>query len=161
MKGMAVRPVARDDRRPIEELLGRSPEFTREEVACALELMDEVLAQGQSEDDYIILCAESSGGEIIGFACYGKTPLTRGTYDLYWIAADPRHRRGGVGTQLLRRVEEHLAKQGVRILVAETSSLPAYAQARSFYCKEGFHEESRIRGFYAPGDDRLIYCKRF
>ena len=65
-----------------------------------------------------------------------------------------------MGRRLLRQVERALAERAISLLVAETSSLPAYAQARAFYEKERFAEESRIRDFYAPGDDRVIYCKR-
>jgi len=157
----SIRPIESGDRAGLEELLGRSMEFTREEVACALELVDDVLERGQREEDYIVLCAESPERGIVGFVCYGKTPLTRATYDLYWIVIDPRYRGEGMGRRLLEHVEARLKGRGLKLLVAETSSLAAYTQARSFYKKAGFSEESHIRDFYAPGDDRLIYCKRF
>ena len=161
MSTVTIRPIRRGDRAGIEGLLGRVTEFTREEVACAIELVDSSLTHGNDEEDYAVHCAESQGKGIIGFICYGKTPLTQGTYDLYWIVIDPARRRGGMGKRMLAYLESVLRDKGARLLVAETSSQAAYAQARSFYAKEGFREESRIRDYYAPGDDLVIYCKRY
>lgn len=161
MNTVSIRPIKRGDRGGIEDLLNRSAEFTRDEVACALELVDCSLEHGNDDEDYAAHCAESQGRGIIGFVCYGKTPLTRGTYDLYWIVIDPARRRGGVGRRMLAYLENVLRAKGARLLVAETSSQAAYAQARSFYAKEGFRDESRIRDYYASGDDLVIYCKRY
>jgi len=161
MSTVSIRPIRRADRAGIESLLNRGSEFTRGEIACALELIDYSLAHGNSDEDYAVFCAESPEKGIIGFVCYGKTPLTQATYDLYWIAIDPTRRRGGLGKRMLNHLENILNEKGARLLVAETSSQAAYAQARSFYAKEGFRDESRIRDFYAPGDDLLIYCKRY
>ena len=160
MTAPPIRPAEPGDRAEIERLLSAAKEFRAEEVACALELFDESCAGGDGDEEYPVLCAEAEGGGIAGFACWGKTPLTRATADLYWIATDPARRRSGVGRRLLRQVEQALAERAIALLVAETSSLPSYAQARAFYEKEGFAEESRIRDFYAPGGDRVLYCKR-
>lgn len=161
MSGTRVRGARREDREGIASLLSRAPEFRPEEVACALELVDESFEGDGAEEDYRLLCAEREGKGIIGFTCWGKTPLTRAACDLYWIVIDTAHRRSGAGRAMLRHLEGEIAQRGWTLLVAETSSLPSYAQARAFYEKEGFAPESRIRDFYAPGDDRIIYCKRF
>jgi ribosomal protein S18 acetylase RimI-like enzyme len=160
MSTVSIRPIRRGDRAGIERLLSRASEFTPVEIGCALELVDGSIERGNNDEDYAVFCAESPENSIIGFVCYGKTPLTQATYNLYWIAIDPSNRRGGVGRNILRYLENILNAKGARLLVAETSSLSAYAQARSFYAKEGFLEEACIRDFYAPGDDLLIYCKR-
>lgn len=161
MRNVTIRPLKRDDRSEIEKLLSRVKEFRKEDVACALELFDDALKNGNSDEDYAFFCAEKAKGEIVGFLCYGKTPLTKTAYDLYWIVTDPRYHRSGIGGHLLRHIERSLGKKETSLLVAETSSLPSYEKARSFYEKQGFHKESRIKDFYAPGDDRLIYCKRY
>ncbi|MEJ2744251.1 MAG: GNAT family N-acetyltransferase [bacterium] len=161
MDTVSIRPIRRGDRDGIEGLLNRATEFTRDEVACALELVDCSIEDGNEDEDYAVHCAESPEGGIIGFVCYGKTPLTRGTYDLYWIVIDPARRREGMGRRMLAYLESVLRAKGARLLVAETSSQAAYAQARSFYAKEGFRDETRIRDYYAPGDDLVIYCKSY
>jgi ribosomal protein S18 acetylase RimI-like enzyme len=161
MSTVSVRAIRGEDRPGLERLLSLTTEFRKEEVACAMELVDEALEHGNSDRDYTVVCAESAGAGIVGFLCYGQTPLTRSTYDLYWIAISPAQRRRGVARSLLRHLECALREKGAAILIAETSSTPPYAQARSLYAKEGFRQEARIRDFYAPGDDKLIYCKRF
>jgi len=161
MSAISVRPVKREDRGEIGRLLGRMSEFREEEVACAMELVDEALGNGNNDSDYAVFCADSPGEGVIGFLCYGRTPMTQSTYDLYWIAVDPARRGRGAARALLRHIEAVLREKGATLLLAETSSTPPYSRARAFYLKEGFREESRIEGFYAPGDDRLIYCKRF
>jgi ribosomal protein S18 acetylase RimI-like enzyme len=160
MTAMSVRPAAAPDRAAIARLLARAEEFRADEAACALELFDESFGGDGSDEDYHVLCAEAEEKGIIGFVCWGKIPLTRAACDLYWIVIDPAHRRSGVARRMLRHLEGVLREKAITLLVAETSSLSSYAQARAFYVKEGFTEESRIRDFYAPGDDRVIYCKR-
>ena len=34
-----------------------------------------------------------------------------------------------------------------------------YAQTREFYLKRGFVEEARIRQFYGPDDDKIVFWK--
>src|SRR2546430_6552456 len=43
---------------------------------------------------------------LVVWACWGPTPGTRGTHDLYWIAVDPERQGQGVGT----RSEEHTSE---------------------------------------------------
>jgi hypothetical protein len=47
------------------------------------------------------------------------------------------------------------------LLCLETSSQGGYVRTRYFYEQAGYVEESCIRDFYKPGDDRLTYVKRF
>jgi len=97
---------------------------------------------------------------VSGFACYGPHPLTVGTFDLYWLCTARKAQGQGIGGALLRRVEEEVRAQGGRLLLAETSSTPAYAPARRFYESHGFRYESVVHDFYSPNDDLLIYAKR-
>ena len=60
---------------------------------------------------------------------------------------------------LMDYIEKKLAKRGERVLLVETSGLPNLAQVRSFYCKQGYEEEARIREFYKAGDDKIIFRK--
>ena len=97
----------------------------------------------------------------MGYACYGPTPETDRTWDLYWIATDPRTHGTGGGTRLLTEVERRLEGLNARMLVVETSSRSEYAPTRAFYERRGYGEAARVRGFYAPGDDRIIYIRQF
>jgi ribosomal protein S18 acetylase RimI-like enzyme len=111
--------------------------------------------------DYSFLGAFTPEDELVGYACFGPTPGTDRTYDLYWIAVDPAAHGAGIGTTLLSEVERRLQGQHARLLVVETSSRSEYAPTRGFYGRRGYTEAARVHAFYAPGDDRIILTKRF
>ena len=97
--------------------------------------------------------------KMLGFLCYGETPLTEGVYDLYWVAVDPRIHGKGVGKELIYCLECLLMAKGARVLLVETSSRSIYEKARVFYEHNGFTEEARVHDFYSIGDDKIIYRK--
>jgi ribosomal protein S18 acetylase RimI-like enzyme len=97
---------------------------------------------------------------LVGYACYGATPATDRTYDLYWIAVDPAVQGTGAGTHLLTEIERRLEREDARLIVIETSSRAEYEATRRFYLARGYTEAARVGEFYAPGDDRVIYTKR-
>ncbi|MFL5578630.1 MAG: GNAT family N-acetyltransferase [Gemmatimonadaceae bacterium] len=117
-------------------------------------------AQVDGAVDYTFLGAYTHEGTLLGYACYGPTPATDRTYDLYWIAVDPAAQGAGAGTVLLGAVERRLAEARARLLVVETSSRAEYDATRGFYAARGYREAARVGHFYAPGDDRVIYTKR-
>ena len=59
----------------------------------------------------------------------------------------------------MRHVEQDLRQAGARVLLIEPSGLPDFAGQRAFYTGLGYHEEARIRDFYEPGDDKVVYWK--
>lgn len=131
--------------------------FRESEVEVALELFDSAI---EGEDDYELLGGYSGAGRLDGFACFGPTPGTDRTWDLYWIVVDPALHGAGVGSSLLSGVEQKLNVRGARLLAVETSSRSDYAGSREFYLRRGFGEAARVADFYAPADDRVIYTKR-
>jgi ribosomal protein S18 acetylase RimI-like enzyme len=151
----SLRPVGRAQRAPLERLVRATARFRESEVATALELLDEALA---GDDDYRFIGAYD-GDALIGYACWGPTPGTEGTHDLYWIVVDPARQGSGIGRTLLQHVEQLLAADGGRLLVAETSGRADYALTRAFYEKYGFTRAATIPGYYAPGDDLVVYTK--
>jgi ribosomal protein S18 acetylase RimI-like enzyme len=84
-----------------------------------------------------------------------------GNFDIYWIATDPAVQGKGLGRKLMEYAEAEAQKKGARMVCLETSSQGGYERTRRFYDQAGYIEESRIRDFYKPGDDRLTYVKRF
>jgi ribosomal protein S18 acetylase RimI-like enzyme len=150
-----LRPVGPAQRAPLEALVRATRRFRETEVATAVELLDEAVA---GDDDYRFIGAYE-GEALVGYACWGPTPGTVGTHDLYWIAVDPSRQGRGVGAQLLRHVEQALSADGGRLLVAETSGRTDYAPTRTFYEKHGFIRSATVAAYYAPGDDLLIYTK--
>ena len=151
----SLHPVGRAQRAPLERLTAATGLFRPDEVAIAVELLDNALA---GDDDYRFLGAYA-GDELVGYACWGPTPGTTGTFDLYWIVVDPVRQSAGVGTTLLHAVENNLRTHDGRLIVVETSSRPEYAPTRAFYERRGYAQAGRLPGYYAPGDDLVIYLK--
>jgi GNAT superfamily N-acetyltransferase len=119
------------------------------------------LSPPQNEADYEFLGAfDEQSDRLIGYACFGATPATDGTYDLYWLAVDPAAQGRGIGSALVRAVEAKLLDRGARLLVVETSSRPDYEGTRRFYARSGYKEAARVRDFYAPADDRIVLTTR-
>jgi len=60
---------------------------------------------------------------------------------------------------LLGEVERRLSADGRRLVVVETSSRADYTPTRGFYETRGYTRTATIPGYYAPGDDLVIYTK--
>lgn len=158
MTPIRIRPFTLEDRSPILEILYRTRMFTPLEIEVARELIDAWLYRPEQKD-YILYTAEGEG-KVTGYVCYGPTPATEGTFDLYWIAVDPLYQRSGIGKELLLFTEKRIQECNGRLIIIETSSQEKYAPTRSFYERNGYTLEARIKDFYRVGDDRLIYVKR-
>ena len=144
-------------RAKLASLLAATPEFTPAEVDVALELVDCALADPLSDDYHFIVAEE--GERVLGYACFGSTPMTEGCFDVYWLVVDRAARGAGVGRKLMAAVEENLRALGARLVRVETAGLDSYAAARGFYQKVGYGEVARLRDFYWPGNDLCIYTK--
>ncbi|WP_244222052.1 GNAT family N-acetyltransferase [Corallococcus exercitus] len=96
----------------------------------------------------------------MGYCCYGPTPMTENTFDLYWIASAPEVRGQGIGAGLISAMEADLRRRKARIIRVETSATEAYGPTRGFYASMKYGEEARIKDFYKQGDDLIILTKR-
>lgn len=132
--------------------------FTAEEVRTVAEMFDDYVASGAARSGYHF-CSCRQAGRLLGFACWGPTPLTDGTWDLYWICTAREAQKNGVGRSLFEAVETSIRAAGGRLIVIYTSSTPAYAAARRFYEKMGCSHSATITDYYRQGDDLLIYSK--
>ena len=152
-----IRPLRREDRAPLESLVRATGVFTEDEVGIALELIDVVLERS-GQGDYIIRVSEE-GGTVAGYYCVGPTPATESTFDLYWIAVDPARHGTGIGAALDSHALDLIREMGGRLVIAETSSRPAYDGTRAFYLRRGYAELARITDYYRTGDDLVVYGK--
>jgi ribosomal protein S18 acetylase RimI-like enzyme len=153
-----IRKIQPQDRAGLKGLLQAQAHFRAEEMTVALELIDIALDHPE-QDDYFIQCAEEKDGEILGYICYGKTPLTDAVYDIYWIVVHTAYWNQGTGSSLLRQAEEDLLCRRARLLLIETSSTPPYEIPRAFYLKHGYQEKARILDYYSVGDHKIIFGK--
>ncbi|MGB4705571.1 MAG: GNAT family N-acetyltransferase [Candidatus Saccharicenans sp.] len=155
-----LRPMAKDDRQPVLELIRATSFFNEAEIQVAAELID-IYLNNPDQRDYQIVVVEDERGKVAGYMTYGPTPLTEGTWDLYWIAVSPEAQGKGYGRQLVNWLEDRVRESGGRLILIETSSQPKYLPTRKFYEKLGYAEIARIPDFYRPGDDRVIFGKYF
>jgi D-alanine-D-alanine ligase len=150
-----LRHLTAADRGRIEEITRAVGVFRAEEVPVALEVFDGAVA---GSPDYLAVGAEFEG-RLAGWICWGPTPCTLGTYDLYWMAVDPALHGSGIGTTLVTEMEQRLVG-AARLVVVETAGRPDYAPTRAFYESRGYRRTAVVPDFYAPGDDQVIYTKR-
>ena len=155
-----IRKLERRDRFRIEEIVAAAGTFNDMEIRTALELVDEYLEKGESSGYcFAVIGGVKGRPRLGGYACYGPTPLTGGVYDLYWIVVAPEAQGRGLGRSLLGHVERDVVARGGRMLLIETSSQETYARTVDFYLRNGYAQEARVRDFYRPGDDKLIFRK--
>ena len=155
--GVLIRSLEPRDTPAVCELLDECRLFTEEEVRVAVELMHAGLSGGPA-GDYPLFVAEINRA-VCGYICIGKVPLTLGTWHLYWIAVHPGVQRRGVGQALHAHAENFVRACGGERIALETSSRATYARTRRFYRQAGYRRVGRIRDFYKPGDDCIVYCK--
>ncbi len=150
--------VAATDVTRVADLVAATGFFNPEEQKIAVELVDERLQRGEASGYSFVLAEVDS--DLAGYACYGHTPGTVGSYDLYWIVVAPYAQRSGLGTRLLREVEGRVRAAGGSHIWIDTSGREQYLPTRAFYLGRGYREAARLVDFYAPGDDKLILTKR-
>lgn len=156
--GINIRAMTQEDKPGLMQILHRTPEFKPSEVVVAEEVIDSYLGDPE-RSGYYTLVAEA-GSTIVGYICFGPTPLTEGTWDIYWMAVAPDKREQGIGSALTETAEGEIRKKQGRLAIIETSSIPAYANTRHFYRRHGYETIACLPDFYAPGDDKLILQKR-
>lgn len=157
---LTLRGLVPADRAPLEAILRRTEAFTEEEVAVALELIDLGLSDDPQGYFFSVAAADNGRGPVLGYACWGDTPLADRVYDLYWIAVDPSLQGGGVGRALIGAAEADVLRRGGRMLLIETGGKPSYQKTRGFYLRMGYGEVARVPDFYSPGDDKVVYQKK-
>jgi ribosomal protein S18 acetylase RimI-like enzyme len=154
---VTIRPLIQSDRAQLQTILEETKVFSSEEINVALELIDSVTNRPEQKDYIIYTGVDESG--VVGYYCLGPTPMTEGTYDLYWIAVKPSIHNKGYGKKLLAHAESFVRDNSGRLIVAETSSQPKYENTRKFYIKNQYLELACIKGYYKIGDDLVVYGK--
>lgn len=153
---LTLGPVAPADRERVRAMVDGSGVFRPEETLIALEVFDGAVTA--PERDYWSVGVRDVNA-LVGWAAFGPTPGTHGTWDLYWIVVDPGRRGSGIGRRLMTHCERTMAARNGRLVVVETSSRADYAPTRRFYERLGYEAQAVIPAYYAPGDDLVVYVK--
>lgn len=155
---ITIDKISPPDREPLIQLCKQQKNFNTQEIEVVIEVIDDAL--NPTKNDYQILKAETTQGEVMGFICYGAIPLTDNRFDLYWIAVNQKYYRQGIGNLLLSAMEQRLKVFTPTDIYVDTSSTQGYDAARAFYEKNGYKLAATLTHFYRDGDDKLIYKKR-
>jgi len=151
-----LRHLTAADRGRIGEITRAVGLFREDEIPVALEVFDEAIRTGGA-GSYTVVGADIDG-RLTGWICWGPTPCTLGTYDLYWMAVEPALQGAGIGSALLQEMEHRLAGSA-RLVIIETAGRPDYGPTRAFYHARGYRPAATIPDFYAPGDDQVVFVK--
>ncbi|MBX7044872.1 MAG: GNAT family N-acetyltransferase [Ignavibacteria bacterium] len=155
-----IRELIQDDREKIKNILTDTNNFNDDEITIALELLDVYLNNpGQKDYEIFVDTNEEDEKDLNGYVCIGPRPLTEGTYDLYWIAVNPKIQSRGVGSKLVLYIEEHIKRKGGYLVLIETSGKPSYEKERKFYEKNNYIMAVEIKDFYKRSDSLVIYSK--
>ena len=131
--------------------------FLPDELAVAREVLTEAASGGESSG-YLVYVAASEDTPL-GYVCFGPAPMTRHTWNIYWMAVNPRNQRRGIGARLMSLSEAEIYKRRGRLILLETSSRDLYSPTREFHLSMGYQEIGRIPDYYDVGDDKITYAK--
>jgi ribosomal protein S18 acetylase RimI-like enzyme len=154
-----VRAAIGDDADVIRRLAVDNGLFAPEDRGEFGEMLTGYLTGSLAQHSWIVL---DDAGTVIGAAFYAPEPFRDRVWNLFFIAVDAAQHGAGAGSALVEHVEAKLRSMGekaARVLIVETLSLDGFEQARRFYSKLGFDEEARVREFYGPGDDKVVFWK--
>lgn len=143
----------------VAALIAATGFFNPAEVRIAGELVQECLRSGAASGyRFVFLDGQESEG-LQGYACYGPIDGTQRSWDLYWIAVQPRTQGRGLGRALLRETERRIAAAGGGLVWVETGGKDLYAATRAFYERCGYTKQAELRDFYSPGDAKVVYLR--
>lgn len=152
-----LRPMRPEDVKEVIRITSDTGFFRPDEREVAREVLEEAAAKGHASGYQVYVAAWAE--RLLGYVCFGPTPLTVGTWDIYWIAVDPRYQGQGLGKRLMNLAEERVSCQEGRLILVETSSQDLYHPTREFYRSMQYREVSCIPDFYEPGDAKVTFAK--
>lgn len=151
MKPDHIRPLRRGD-------LGRLAYLVEENQMFPSDLLDEMTSaffDGDPSQRWLVF----DDGQVDAACYFVPESFADSVWNLLMIAVDPQRHGKGLGTALMRHVEETLAKEAVRMLLVDTSGKDQFQRTRDFYEKLGYEREARIRDYWAKGDDKIMFRK--
>ena len=153
IRSQRIRLATQNDASAVDRLSHETGLADGDEHQDTLEPMDD-------EHTWIVL--ENESDAVIGAAYFGPQGHSDRVWNLYFLAVDPRLQGGGTGSALVAWAEANLRDRGegvAKLLLIETSGVESFAPTRAFYLKLGYVEEARVREFYGPGDDKVVFWK--
>jgi ribosomal protein S18 acetylase RimI-like enzyme len=154
-----IRLVTPQDTDALIDLANSIGLFSSDELEELRQMLTDSLGKNSDTDPFWITDNTDNDDGLVGLAYCEPERMTNGTWNLQLIGVHPTHQKQGRGAKLLLFVEHTLAERGARILLVETMGTPEFEYVQSFYRKNGYGEEARIREFYAEGADKIVFRK--
>ncbi|MEM1087020.1 MAG: N-acetyltransferase [Pseudomonadota bacterium] len=149
---MNIRPATKEDATTIGQIAEATDLFPAS-------LLDDMIAGYLNQTSKDIWLVGEVDSKVVAFIFCEPERMTDGTWNMLAIGVLPDLQGRGHGASMTAHLERDLKKSGQRILIVETMGTPELAMTRAFYRKNGYAEEGRIREFYEPGADKVIYWK--
>ena len=133
--------------------------FTQDDADLLLRATLDDLHAGRLDAGHFAQVWTDEAGRPGGWVYFSENRKSNGVWDLWWIGVAPRLHGRGAGKELLQFVEERVRSGGGRLLIIETSSLPALARTREFYKRQGYMECGCVPDFYGEGDGKITFAR--
>lgn len=148
-----IRTIRNGDYDSILRIATESGLFESDQV----DVLRQMLEEPGAEDQWLV---SEQDGQLLGVAYFAPEKMTRGTWNLYFIAVLPRSQRQGVGAALVEHISGWLSERGERLLLVETAGLDDFEYVRRFYQSHQFQPTAVIPGFYDDGVDKVVFIRR-
>jgi len=101
-------------------------------------------------------------GKIIGALGVNENVYESGGYEMMkdYIAVHKDYKRHGLGTKLLKTMEDYVWLQKGRYILITTCDTDYYKPARLFYEKHGYVKVGAIPDYYLVGEGKIDYLKK-
>lgn len=155
-----IRAAIKADATIIKSLAVESGLFSTEEVGFLDEPLEGFFNGHLADHQWLVY--HGPDGAVIAAAYVAPESFADRMWNLYFIAVSPTAQDTGAGTALISHIEQMLGDMGeakARTLIVETSSTDQFERTRAFYTRRGFVEEARIRQFYGPEEDKVVFWK--
>lgn len=150
---MKIRPSVSNDIPALKHIAERTGLFPPELLP---DMIDDFLS-GEDKNCVWLTCEEDN--RATGFCHAVEETFAEGTWNMVALAVVPDRQGGGVGRAIVASLVKLLRSQKSRVPIVDTSATESFAGTRRFYEKCGYTEEARIREFWGPGDDKIVFWK--
>lgn len=153
-----IRPITPDDTSALTEVICSSGLFRQEDADSIQAMLDEYHSRKDDDGRHIVTFVEN--GSLAAVAYFSPKEFTDRVWELLMIAVTGSHQRQGLGSKLLRAVEDSVRAVNGRLLLIETSDKTSFERTRLFYQKHGYVEVARIPDYFTDGDGKVSFIKR-
>ena len=154
-----VREATRDDLSGLRAIGDDSAMFLGDEIEFFLTVASEAVDGGQEGSPILRVATGTDPFTVEGAALFQSEAMAQGVANLLFVGALAASRGKGVGQALIENFEAWARGGDHRLAIVETASDDQFAPAWSLYERNGYEREARVRDYYAPGTDKIVYRK--